>query len=63
MTARDRSRVSEGLIVACQSSVPAEQEPIAIRFGIRNSSWVDDPDPAEAFKAAARTLRRCGSRL
>jgi hypothetical protein len=57
------SRVGEGRIVACHSSVRAEQEPIAITFGILNSSGVDDPDPAEAFKAAARTLRRCGSRL
>jgi F420-dependent oxidoreductase-like protein len=62
MAACDRSRVSEGLIVEChspsalrqhwcRSSVQAEQEPIAMRFGIHHSSWVDNPDPAEAFAA------------
>jgi F420-dependent oxidoreductase-like protein len=34
------------------SSVQAEQEPIAMNFGIHNSSWGDSPDPAEAFEAA-----------
>jgi hypothetical protein len=24
---------------------------MAVKFGIRNSSWLDDPDPAEAFEA------------
>jgi hypothetical protein len=25
---------------------------MAMKFGIHNSSWVDSPDPAEAFDAA-----------
>jgi alkanesulfonate monooxygenase SsuD/methylene tetrahydromethanopterin reductase-like flavin-dependent oxidoreductase (luciferase family) len=28
-----------------------EQEPIAMKFGIHNSSWLDADDPAEAFEA------------
>jgi hypothetical protein len=30
----------------------AEQEPLAMKFGLHNSSWLDSPDPAEAFEAA-----------
>jgi hypothetical protein len=31
--------------------VKAEREPIAMKFAIHNSSWLDSPDPAEAFEA------------
>src|SRR5256885_14816431 len=33
------------------SSVQAEQELWLMKFGIHNSSWLDAPDPAEAFEA------------
>ena len=39
------------------SSVEAEQEGMAMKFGIHNSSWVDSPDPAEAFEAAKAKAR------
>src|ERR1700694_2667197 len=31
-------------------SVQAEQEPLAMKFGIHLPSWVDGPAPAEAFE-------------
>jgi F420-dependent oxidoreductase-like protein len=34
-------------------AVPADQEPPSVKFGIHNSSWVDAPDPGEAFEAVA----------
>src|SRR5215469_8526691 len=45
------------------NAVQAEQRPTAMKFGIHNSSWLDSPDPAEAFeavKAKARWAENCG---
>jgi F420-dependent oxidoreductase-like protein len=49
--------------LGAHSSVRAEQESLAMKFGIHNSSWLDAPDPAEAFeavKAKAQWAENCG---
>ena len=51
---------AKGVRVPCASTqstrvhshmVEADQEGAAMKFGIHNSSWVDSPDPSEAFEA------------
>src|SRR2546430_14260760 len=36
-------------------------EPTAMKFGIHNSSWLDRPDPAEAFEAVRAKAQWAGN--
>src|SRR2546428_13629095 len=47
----ERTQVEDGLDHRKGSGSHNRSEPTAMKFGIHNSSWLDRPDPADAFEA------------
>src|SRR2546428_13754228 len=54
----ERTQVEDGLDHRKGSGSHNRSEPTAMKFGIHNSSWLDRPDPAEAFEAVRGKAQR-----